>query len=761
MLLVVACLLVGLFWPFLAEDASLFYRDLSSFHYPLWAATAGQVALGQFPWWSEGIHFGQSIAGNPNYLLFYPLAWLRFLMPPLMALHVFMMAHFPLAALAFYCLARRWKLSAAAAFWGSLAYAFSGVAFSLTCVLNLVPYLVLIPAVLAALEYCLAIRSWRSVSFLGLLAAVTITVFEPYMVFGLLLLGLVCLAGRTPPAWKTFLPAVLSRLLLAGVLAAMLAAPMLVEGVHLLQNASRTEDASTPLYALHPLLSFEFWIPNPASFSFENRTGYRGGALYAGRDPYLITCFAGLATLFLAGAGLSSISVRVRWLALATFSVFVMLSWGQFVPAVGGLMERVPLLEWGRYPQKFAVFAVAVLVMGAARGLDVLGLGAAKARHLRLTAVVAGSAVGAMLLFYGLDDRFSVAAMFPFSILAAILLPVMFWLNPTGRYRQWGLTAAGILLLLELLTANRFAMPFAPSSLMKDPAPVIRLLQARNPAGGPLRVAVEPHPVSVSGGRTDAYWYMSFLKNAGYPYFGLVYGVDYAFDLLLDRTQARWLGVLREEYFRFPLEGRIRVLQRCGIPVMISPARYTHPDLHLAAVIPLGGGETTSVYEVSGVMPRAGFARRWTMTLDIPRPSGMARQWASTEKSPVCIHPASDRDYVDESTAAGQTEEGAGEVTALQWTAGRVRLQTETTGPGMLVLREGYFPGWRVTVDGTEKKLLRADCFFMAVALPAGRHDVRFWYEPAGHPATLVLAGLAVLLALVTLFRRPRRDHPA
>jgi hypothetical protein len=50
---------------------------------------------------------------------------------------------------------------------------------------------------------------------------------------------------------------------------------------------------------------------------------------------------------------------------------------------------------------------------------------------------------------------------------------------------------------------------------------------------------VEPHPANVPGGGDDALWYMLFLKNAGFPYFGMTQGVQYAFDLMLDQTQTR------------------------------------------------------------------------------------------------------------------------------------------------------------------------------------------------------------------------------
>jgi len=50
--------------------------------------------------------------------------------------------------------------------------------------------------------------------------------------------------------------------------------------------------------------------------------------------------------------------------------------------------------------------------------------------------------------------------------------------------------------------------------------------------------------------------------------------------------------------------------------------------------------------------------------------------------------------------------------------------------PGVLVLAESAYPGWRVTVDGQAHTLLNLNLLFQGVELASGRHRIEFTYRP-------------------------------
>jgi len=84
---------------------------------------------------------------------------------------------------------------------------------------------------------------------------------------------------------------------------------------------------------------------------------------------------------------------------------------------------------------------------------------------------------------------------------------------------------------------------------------------------------------------------------------------------------------------------------------------------------------------------------------------------------------------------------------SVQWierTPNRLVMEVQTSGPGILVLSENWFPGWQATVDGESTPVLRADHTLRAIALSGGVHDVEMEFRP-----TMVRAGFA--LSLVSL----------
>jgi uncharacterized membrane protein YfhO len=79
---------------------------------------------------------------------------------------------------------------------------------------------------------------------------------------------------------------------------------------------------------------------------------------------------------------------------------------------------------------------------------------------------------------------------------------------------------------------------------------------------------------------------------------------------------------------------------------------------------------------------------------------------------------------------------------------------------GLAVILDPFYPGWTATLDGKPVPILRADYAFQAVAVPAGRHELRLAYRNRWVTAgAAVSLGTLVLLAgaLAMRSRRMRR----
>ena len=57
-------------------------------------------------------------------------------------------------------------------------------------------------------------------------------------------------------------------------------------------------------------------------------------------------------------------------------------------------------------------------------------------------------------------------------------------------------------------------------------------------------------------------------------------------------------------------------------------------------------------------------------------------------------------------------------------------IETDSSSAVFLVFTDVWHPWWRVDVDGTPAEMLKADVLFRAVAVPPGRHVVRFTFHP-------------------------------
>ncbi|HVA23319.1 MAG TPA: oligosaccharide flippase family protein [Chloroflexota bacterium] len=86
---------------------------------------------------------------------------------------------------------------------------------------------------------------------------------------------------------------------------------------------------------------------------------------------------------------------------------------------------------------------------------------------------------------------------------------------------------------------------------------------------------------------------------------------------------------------------------------------------------------------------------------------------------------------------------GEGRITAY---SGR-KITIQASGPGLLVLTDNNFPGWKATVDGQPVDVLTADYTFRGVALAAGQHTVEFNFAPA----SLLVGGLVSALSLALI----------
>lgn len=114
---------------------------------------------------------------------------------------------------------------------------------------------------------------------------------------------------------------------------------------------------------------------------------------------------------------------------------------------------------------------------------------------------------------------------------------------------------------------------------------------------------------------------------------------------------------------------------------------------------------------------------------------------------------------------AGPNLRGSARVTRYE--NDRVDVATEADGAALLVLADNFYKDWKATVDGSPAEIYRTNHTFRGVVVPAGRHAVRFSFEPEGlytgfyiYLATFALLGAYGLWLLIGWWRG-RKHVPA
>jgi hypothetical protein len=89
-------------------------------------------------------------------------------------------------------------------------------------------------------------------------------------------------------------------------------------------------------------------------------------------------------------------------------------------------------------------------------------------------------------------------------------------------------------------------------------------------------------------------------------------------------------------------------------------------------------------------------------------------------------------------------------VTIERYSGDSIAMRVDAACPGLLVLPDTYFPGWRAFVDGRDRTIYPTNGAFRGVTVPEGSTRVQFRYEPQAFPLGIPLAVLGIVVFALT-----------
>ncbi len=805
--------LFALFWKVIFTPAMFFYRDVFNYSYPHARFIHEVCRQGTLPFWNPFLNYGEPVLANPNFLFFYPSTLFLILLPINFAYTMHYIAHFAIAGVGTYWLARRWGQSCAAAFFAAFVFVFSGPVLSLGNFYNHAACAAWIPWALLLTDRAVQSTSLRPWLLLSLVFSLQYLAAEPFTLFATfgLCVGLaLCRSGTILHLLSESSRRILGRFLLAGCLMAGLCAVQLLPSLDLLQNSRRGRGLTfnqTAGWSFHPLslldVVLDFFGP---PFTSPSTWGW---LLNWGGDPYFLSVFLGFVPLFFALVGWAWGRDQRRGFVAGAALTLLLLSFGRLTPVFALAYLLVPPLELVRFPVKLLVPFVLLTALLAGWGLDSLrgfesSLSCRRARILRpLQCMLAGTvlvwtiswlaptaitAPASWLLtrMNGMVTRspseelgsVQVAAATRFFLsalqlylpgLAGFTLGGITWVLMLERGRVWArraLPAIALLGLVQLVLVNSRANPTVPKTFYTYRPPILAHFQDSISPHRFCYISSEPTSPFSPPRVHDFLNFDAIPEAAGLSPLALG---DFRDRLLLARgsmltgVEAGISGDVEGslspfvfDFWGFALlqipdpERLDCLLGRSNVRYLILPSRQPSPSRREVAEIFNGSPQPSFLYENLCYAPRAYAAGRASFPTSTRETLTRLAQADFDVREEVMLSAKPAPRLSDEGSGT------AGKVEMVDRGPNTVTLRGEFFRPGYAVLLDRFDPNWHATVDGREAPVLRANQLFRAVRVAEGNHEIRFYYHQRG-----LLPGLVLSLAALTLWLLLYTFHPA
>jgi len=741
--------LSGLFFlPAISQPDSIIYSsfapysDLTVIHWPkefLIAETFDRY--GQLPLWTPLILSGMPLASNQLAMLFYPPNLLGLFLPINAVLNGLFIAHLFWAGAGLYLFMRRGlAASVVASFIAALTFMFSGrlLAHVAAGHASLVGALAWLPWALLCTHLALAERKLLYSFLTGVILALQATLHTQiliYTAYTLLIYALFELLTaprqRDVPFLSVKFPQSVVLLLVSIPLTFLLVGAMQI----------------LPLVEMMGHSNRALSLGEASAFSLSWLTLLVGLFLPTSRGGHEMVIYLGLVPLSLALlAWRRREDPRVLFfVGLAVFSLLFAL--GSHTPLFGLCYYLLPGFRWLRTPARvWFLLALATAIL-AGCGFDVLTTrewSSRARRRLTLGGIYAAFScllLGAgFIVIYGQASRAIVGlALLPIASLVLIILTVQ------GKLNRQGLALTTTLLLLvdlwsfdhPLLLFQSLEQAFAPQREVAEYlASQEGLFRVYSPSYSlPQHLAARSGLQLVDGAEPVHLWrYDRFMALAGgYPFPGFSVTVppfppdqDLAQAHRDTRPNLTLLGLLNARFLaaEFPMD---------------------YEDLTLLKVM-----GHTHVYENERALPRAFVVGQVKVISDEEK---ILSELTLFDPKKLAILEEKPGWSLDDPSFFREAE-------VTFYSPNKIVVQANLSTPGLLVLSELWYPGWRAYDNGQEVKIHRANYLLRSVYLEAGRHTIEFVYDPLSIKAgRWVSAGavLGLVVYIVSVIRR-RRD---
>jgi hypothetical protein len=707
-------------------------------------------ATGAIPQWNPYLFGGLPYIAAMHGDIFYPTAWLRWILPVDLAITWGMAAHFVLAGFFGYLLARGLKLSWTAAVVAGVAYQLSGIVASQVSPGHDGKLFVSALAPLAFLALLNAIRHGKLVWYGWFAAIVGLCVLSPHYqmtYFLLIALGLWTLylafldpeREATTRPWSAVAWAALA--VVAGVAIAGLQILPFLEYIPYSPRATGGPNTGWTYANLFSMPPEEILTAVLPEFN---------GVLdnYWGRNPFKFhTEYLGAVVLMLACLAWGTPQRRRLLTALGVMAVFfLLLAFAGHTPFYRPFYEFMPMLK--KLRAMGMVFYLVALPVALMAGLGAERLLAGQVTRRGVGFLAGGFGLFALLgvagvlqvLAEGLAGAERMGAVQANAaalragagrLLAVVLAAAAaMWL--LRERRLVGLPAAlalAALTVLDLWSVDRRFFAFSPrAAVLFGQDEVTRYLAGVKP----------PYRVFDYAG---VYRQSSILMAYRIPNVLGYHGNELRFYDELGGKDRGWAHL-----------GSGNLLDLLAVRFILLDRAQPIPGYHqVLGPVTTAFGTTAVLYERDSVPPYARVVAAAAKLPEAQVPPTVADPRFPVER--IVIYPETATVAVSPGPLRQPLPVSPVRAEVVAWAPGRmtVALSGTDSSPSYLLVSENWYPDWRATVDGKPAPVLRGDHSLLSVVLPPGAERVEFRFDSPAYARGKLVSLLAVLVTLAWL----------
>lgn len=734
-----------------------FFRDLAAYFYPIKFSVAESLKAGHLPLWEPHMATGFPILAEFQSAVFYPPSVIFYLVPFFAAIQFSYVFHYAVAALGSYVLLRSWTQPIYLCVIGSILFSFGGTMVSLTNLLNHFQSAVWLPWLVYCWERAVENKRWSTLVVFSMVAVCQLLAGSPE-VFAFSAALLVLDSVRMYRKGQSgFVSGYVARFSAAGLMIMGIAMVQLLPTAELILQSRRDHAIPAPeafAWSLRPWALIGLFLP-----MLEPDTSLSVGVrlLLTDRLPLLLSNYLGNIAVFGFCSWLFTARMKERLVIAGLIAISLLCAFGSYTPVYPELYKWLPGFHSIRFPEKFYFITFAILVFGIIRGIGALTDGDNCRTTLiillgvpmgwlviyllvRLNPILLGHWIQPLEPAHATVNPASIAAIL-FSMEKQIAISVL--LGGIFLLHHLKLLRAGLLqILLVLVVFVDLSVANKPLHFLRDKNRIQEAPRILKKPPTHARIFYYPpgnnlHPsfVSVTGQPSYEKGTEVALNNL-LPNAGLMYGFEYFQDIdaLGRRSYTDFLNFING----LAPERRGKLLQVLNVKYVVTFHALNLKGLKLLHEFP---EHYSRMYEVTDSVPRTYLASHPVYE---PDPISTLRRLSTDMFDPA-------REVVIDAPIRLEREtEFRGTANIELYQNDRVRITARLHEPGILVLTDAFYPGWKVYVDKHPKRILRANYLFRGVELTPGNHTVEFVYDPASFKIGLFISLMTLALVLAT-----------